>query len=175
MRRLLLAGFTFFSLAAFAMGGKRPEAPNNPNLPNPEPYQTQFKALGKTYGAAFAADSVVFSFRTFFGGVIGMCTFTGRTNKVEFSPGPWANNSDTFREMLAFHELGHCLLGRGHKNSSHSDGRPESIMKAVIFSEKTYLAYREEYLKELFTAGTQVRAISGGIPNHDFGDCKFGR
>lgn len=171
MRKFILSTVAFFSLA---MGGKRPDIPGN-NLPAPEPYQTQFKALGKTYGAAFTADSVVFGFRSFFGGVVGMCTYTGRTNRVEFAPGPWANGSDTFREMLAFHELGHCLLGRGHKNNTHSDGRPESLMKSVMFSERTYQNYRDEYMKELFTAARQVRSFSMLQEDNDFDGCTFGR
>ena len=174
MRRSLLLALAFFSLA---MGGKRPDIPGNSNLPDPVPYQTKFKEIGKTYGAAFIADSVSFSFRNFFGSVVGMCTTYGsRNNHIDFAPGPWANNSDTFREMLAFHELGHCLLGRGHKNTTHSDGRPESLMRSSMFSERTYLAYRDEYLKELYTAARQVSSFSlWRNEPHDFGDCKFGR
>ena len=181
LRITLLVLLAYFSMA---MGPKRPDIPSEngggttpSGLADPEPFQTQFKELGKAYGAIFIAEKVVFSFRSFFGSTIGMCiSGSSRTNQVQYSTSAWRGGSNTFREMLSFHELGHCLLGRGHKNSNHSDGRPESVMKSSIFNEKTYLAHRDEYLKELFSAGSRARFdVSLESEPHDFGDCRFGR
>lgn len=170
-----------------AMGPKRPDIPSEnggggtpSGLADPEPYQTQFKELGRTYGALFIAEKVLFSFRSFFGSTVGMCiSGSSKTNQVQFSTSAWRSGSNTFREMLSFHELGHCLLGRGHKNSTLSDGRPESVMRSSMFSEKTYLAHRDDYLKELFSATSRARYDVSFDPDrrepHDFGDCRFAR
>ncbi len=163
-----------------AMGGVRPQPPpgESPAAPaSVAPYHERFKTFGQTYGANYGNRTVTFGFRRFFGSTIGMCSFSssGR-NHVDFSTSAWNKGSDAFKEMLAFHELGHCLLGRGHKNSTHSGGRPESIMNSWLFDQKTYLANRDQYLKELFTAESDwaVRGVSRNV-HVDFGDCQFGK
>lgn len=174
MRILAVGLLAFF---AMGMGGKRPAPPNTPTPPPPasvDSHYTDFKNLAAQYGAIFVADSVTFSFRSFFGSTVGMCTFSStRRNKVELSTNAWNNGSDTFREMLLFHELGHCLLGRGHKNTTHSSGRPESLMNSWLFDQRTYLANRDAYLKELYTVNATMRTA---IPvDTKFDDCEFSR
>ena len=170
------------SFVLMAMGGVRPQPGPGETPATPAsvtPYHERFLAQGKVYGADYGNRTVTFGFRSFFGSTIGMCTFSssGR-NRVEFSTSAWSRGSDTFKEMLAFHELGHCLLGRGHKNTRHSSGRPESIMNSWLFDQRTYLANRDEYLKELYTAESDwaVRSIAARRQGpHDFGDCQFGK
>lgn len=56
------------------------------------------------------------------------------------------------REVVVFHELGHCQLGRQHRNSIRKK-RARSIMhgRALDFLTKDlYRANREVYLDELF-------------------------
>jgi hypothetical protein len=172
MRRVLLIAL---AVSTMGMGGKRPVIPgDNGNLPAPQPYQDRFKTIGNQYGAAYINQSATFGWRNFLGSTIGMCTWSSRSAKVEFSPSAWGGGSDTFREMLAFHELGHCLLGRGHKNTRTSNGRIESLMNSYIFDEKTYLANRDEYLRELFQAENN-RAVAFMAVSRDFGPCSFGK
>lgn len=142
----------FFVLACLGMGGQRPTIPDA-SLPSPEPFREKFQQQGAQYGAAFVTQTVSLSFRSFFGATVGMCSFnsSGR-NHVDLSSSAWQRGSNTFREMLVYHELGHCLLGRGHKNSKLTSGQPESLMNSWMFDERTYLANRDYYLKELFTA-----------------------
>ena len=168
---------SFLSLFLMAMGGKQPVPPNTPTPPPPasvDSHYTKFKNLAQQYGAIFVADSVTFSFRSFFGSTVGMCTFSSsRRNKVELSTNAWNNGSDTFREMLLFHELGHCLLGRGHTNATHSSGRPESLMNSWLFDQRTYVANRDAYLKELYTANSTMRTALPLATKYD--DCEFSK
>lgn len=55
--------------------------------------------------------------------------------------------SPILKEMLIFHELGHCWLHRGHENSKLS------LMDATVIGEVNsynYLNFRKEVLDELF-------------------------
>jgi len=175
MKKALIS---LFALASMAMGGKKPDIPQPP--PNgataPEVYETRFRSYGQTYGADYVGKTIAYSFGSFFGSTIGMCSYnsSGR-NSIKYSSSAWGRNSDTFREMLSFHELGHCLLGRGHKNAKHSDGSPESLMNSFIFNEKTYLANKDRYLKELFTAESALQEVTQSLAAHQFEGCGWFR
>lgn len=160
-------------MATTGMAPRMPEPENSTT--EPLPYLERFKTLAKTYGATFGNKSVTFSFGALFGGAVGVCYMNGSgRNSITFSSSAWNRGSDTFKEMLVFHELGHCLLGRGHKNTNHSDGRRESLMASMMFDQRIYLAFRDEYLKELFTANSrQVARTAVGL--EDFGPCRFGQ
>jgi hypothetical protein len=77
------------------------------------------------------------------------------------------------RETLIFHELGHCLLGRGHTTDTLANGDPKSIMipnDITLYGpcvyqiggddcDKTYR--RTYYLDELFDSKTAVPPWGG--------------
>ncbi|MEQ8808406.1 MAG: hypothetical protein RIE59_05005 [Imperialibacter sp.] len=85
-------------------------------------------------------------------------TFFG--NHIKLAPLIWKQMNDRQREMLVFHELGHCVLGRKHKNETLLLGECASIMKeggentcvADIYSE----SWRSYYIDELFDPDVQV-------------------
>jgi hypothetical protein len=81
----------------------------------------------------------------------------------------WLTATTNGREALVFHELGHCLLGRiEHKNTTFSDGSPQSIMIASntdLYTPCVYVldddptkcnktARRQYYIDELFNVNT---------------------
>lgn len=83
------------------------------------------------------------------------------TPLIELNTQLWGNYSDTEKEVLLFHELGHCILGRlspnmGHVNTINSDGMPVSIMYYSITpydnlaAQQYYVIHRLDYLYELF-------------------------
>lgn len=162
-----------FLLAALSLGMGR-NSPTVPpaGAPAPEPYQDRFKSTGATFGAVFTHPRVSFSFTSFFGSTIGMCRYGGGSASVQLSSSAWARGSETFREMLVYHELGHCMLGRGHRNTRLSSGNPESLMNSVLFNERTYAANRDYYLRELFTAEVN-RTVDYRDPGV-FDGCEFG-
>ncbi|MDA7502266.1 hypothetical protein N8482_03230, partial [Chitinophagales bacterium] len=63
----------------------------------------------------------------------GVCFFetenTGPIIHLDTTSQNW-QGSDFTKEELVFHELGHCILGRGHRNTLLSAGGYASIMKA---------------------------------------------
>ena len=62
-------------------------------------------------------------------------------------------HSDYTREMLVFHELGHCLLNREHKEDLLENGNYASLMrsdKGVLYGSRLNSYKRAYYLDELF-------------------------
>ncbi|WOK05144.1 hypothetical protein RT717_18845 [Imperialibacter roseus] len=85
-------------------------------------------------------------------------TFFSKT--IKLAPLIWKQMNDRQREMLVFHELGHCVLERQHKNERLLLGECASIMKEGgedacvddIFSD----SWRSYYIDELFDPAVQV-------------------
>lgn len=89
--------------------------------------------------------------------VIGACIIvTGGSRAyqrvIQVDRAAWGASDDAdFREILIFHELGHCALNRGHNNALFVDNTARSIMNAVV--NPVLPAYRERrqyYVNELF-------------------------
>ena len=51
-------------------------------------------------------------------------------SRVVVDKGHWDNLSLLDRELLVFHELGHCVLDADHREGTRSNGCPDSIMTA---------------------------------------------
>lgn len=68
-------------------------------------------------------------------------------------------------EMIIFHELGHCELGRPHSQdlTQLPDGRivPFSLMYPVIFLSSDYSKNHEHYIIELFERGSILQKLGG--------------
>lgn len=60
----------------------------------------------------------------------------------------WFNSSEIERELIIFHELGHCALGI----LSHIE--EGSLMKSSKLETIDYIKNRDKYLKQLFTVDT---------------------
>jgi hypothetical protein len=92
---------------------------------------------------------------------IGLCE-TGGLRRVTFDPDFWNSVSETQRELLAHHELGHCVLYRPHRPATLSSGAYASIMYPIIMSSATYTSNYDYYQEELFTYGTS--SASSDLP-----------
>lgn len=86
---------------------------------------------------------------------IGLCETGSNRRRVTFDPDFWNSVSETQRELLAHHELGHCVLYRGHRSETLSTGKYASIMYPIIMSASTYTSNYAYYQEELFTYDTQ--------------------
>jgi len=53
----------------------------------------------------------------------------------------WSLLSEVSKEALVFHEMGHCVLHKGHG---------KGIMEATLIDEKRYLSHKRTLLKKLF-------------------------
>ena len=84
--------------------------------------------------------------------IVGLCT------RYEGDPVPhiiidtafWNTALDRQREELMFHEMGHCVLNREHRNDVGKDGCPMSIMNWETVSVVCLEKYTQYYYDELF-------------------------
>ena len=87
------------------------------------------------------------------GSIIGLCDPRGKVHVVTVSREFWKKATNLQKEELMYHELGHCVLGKPHKEGYVLDGgylMPASIMKCCGLLGKDYAKYRDYYLWELF-------------------------
>jgi hypothetical protein len=103
--------------------------------------------------------------------VLGLCTRSSNLNQVKLDTLTtlWLLSGYLGREEIVFHELGHCLLGRRHRDDKFISGDYASIMRSVGLLQYSNLdnyntlfglpmlekAHRREYfLDELFNENT---------------------
>jgi len=87
-------------------------------------------------------------------GVAGQCSWhSSQPNLVTIDTPFWNTASKTLREWVMYHELGHCILNRGHNESTNQNGLCISIMASGTGScQSVYNATNKEYyLDELFS------------------------
>lgn len=85
--------------------------------------------------------------------VAGRCNYNFRQpNRVTIDEQFWNRSSNSFREMIVFHELGHCYLFRDHDERILSNRACASIMRSGNESciDNYNLRTREMYIDELF-------------------------
>ncbi len=87
-------------------------------------------------------------------GLVGICNHNADTpNHVMIDIDFWRNASQLAKEMIIFHELGHCFLHRGHNDDQHHNGTCKSIMRSGkggcldLYNNSN----RGDYMDELFT------------------------
>lgn len=85
--------------------------------------------------------------------VAGQCNFYSHgPNHIIIDSEFWSRASDHFKEMIIFHELGHCVLDRDHREGQLDNGFCLSIMRSGeqpcrdVYNENT----KEYYIEELF-------------------------
>ena len=84
-------------------------------------------------------------------GYVGLCS-THAEKEIRIDKDFWERSSDLSRELIVFHELGHCFLDRRHNNQRRADGTCDSIMRNGLggcvdfYTAKT----RTQLLDELF-------------------------
>lgn len=91
-------------------------------------------------------------------GVAGQCTYGQHLlADVVIDQSFWTQaNSYLLREMVVFHELGHCYLKRGHEEGILNNGACASIMRSGLEQcRDNYTSVtRSGYLDELFSTVT---------------------
>jgi hypothetical protein len=94
--------------------------------------------------------------------VIGLCESGSNQRTVTFNPSFWNSVDDTQRELLAHHELGHCVLYRPHRSDLLQSGAYASIMYPIIMSNSTYTGNYAYYQQELFGNAGAVQLDENG-------------
>ncbi|MFT5264269.1 MAG: hypothetical protein ACI8YQ_003015 [Polaribacter sp.] len=86
-------------------------------------------------------------------GVAGTCSYSSHApNHIVIDQSFFNQTSELLKEMVIFHELGHCVLFRGHNEATHANGTCASIMRSGIEGcrDNYREATRKTYLDELF-------------------------
>jgi hypothetical protein len=126
------------SLLAFASCGAPAAEPASVSPEFGDYYQGFLSEAGR-FGSTLVSESVKVSFGAFEEETdLGECAPGG---EVSINEARWSRLAHYDRELLIFHELGHCLLGQKHRAGSLMDPR---------LSGSQYAFRREAYLKELF-------------------------
>lgn len=119
--------------------------------PEFRPYVSLFQIEALDRGKQIVIEDLIIRFGPMRGGEVGQCwQFDDSTPTIVVDAEIWQLIGYYEREILVFHELGHCILGREHRNSLDDNGMPKSIMYKHLFNEYYYETYREKYLNELF-------------------------
>lgn len=86
----------------------------------------------------------------------GWCkTYSNGYRLIEIDHEYWQNSDDLAKEQLIYHELGHCVLNRGHSNTlvphpEYGYNIPNSIMYFRAFGGSLFYGdYRSHYIEEL--------------------------
>lgn len=118
-----------------------------------------FEAAGASVGKPISTDDLIITLDPSLAssyGATGMCyTRPDTTPNIHIDQGYWQHSTDTQKQILLFHEMGHCLLGRVHNNSL-SNGMAVSIMYFASdmwtsgTAQQYYLDNRQSYVYELF-------------------------
>lgn len=75
---------------------------------------------------------------------------------VRISTKWWPSMSEYSREQLIWHEMGHCMLDKGHEDFIYqaSNGNiPGSIMNSYHINQSVYLANKAYYISQYINAG----------------------
>jgi len=84
--------------------------------------------------------------------VAGQCSVRAGDREITIDSDYWRRSTPQLREWVVFHELGHCYLGRGHRDDQTESGICRSVMNSgttdcrINYRSGT----REAYLDELF-------------------------
>lgn len=143
MRKLL----TLIALSSLLSAcGQRFKAKNYGHVdPEFEEYVEKFMEI---YNIQVAYIDIYFDEQT--GSVIGVCKIRGDERDIEVDPVWWGDAGDLDREILIFHELGHCALNQhGHRDFNLSDGCAGSIMNTYHIGAYCYEKHYDYYIEEL--------------------------
>lgn len=85
--------------------------------------------------------------------IAGLCNYhSDNANEVIIDTYFWNNSSELLKELIIFHELGHCYLLRSHRDDAYDDGNCKSLMRSGTTgcNDHYHVATRDQYLTELF-------------------------
>jgi hypothetical protein len=132
-----------------------PIAPSVYNVPDIiQPYVDAFEQEASLRGISLNINNLQVEFATNLnsGTAAGLCDTFNHVIKLDTTSTNWKNNLYT-REILVFHELGHCVLKRGHRDDELPNGNLASIMRAngeQVYGGGLNEFKRQYYLDELF-------------------------
>ena len=127
-----------------------------------------FKAFGLAQGRIIEIDDLIIEFSDSIaaGGEDGLCVLNeNQTPIILISRHFWAHSDSVHEEILLFHELGHCILGRRNHNNATTtiNNGVEDIsvpVSVMTYSNENfdvpggidyYTTRHDSFMKELFS------------------------
>ncbi|MGB3585841.1 MAG: hypothetical protein WBA23_04845, partial [Tunicatimonas sp.] len=106
-------------------------------------------------------EAIVLEFGNLPGNNGGKCVSDDYPKRIMIDRGRWKLINQSQQEALIYHELGHCILGRKHKNEKLPNGECASLMDGTeggfsCSNNFTAAGWRDYYLDELFYEETQL-------------------
>ncbi len=130
--------------------------------PSIQPFVDDFIQEGEKRGLDLNIDNLIVTFEGDLqnGSAAGTCTFANGNNpphiRIDTNSANWSNNAWS-REILMYHELGHCILDRRqHRDDRLPNENYSSIMRsdgAQVYGGSLSLFKRDYYLDELYNPG----------------------
>lgn len=112
-----------------------------------QPYVDQFNIEASKYGYYNLTKDVSIEFGDTTEHA-GIC-HTG-SSLIDINATFWSHFNVVQKEILIFHELGHCAFGKNHNEQKDSFGNPVSIMYPIMLAANVYTNNRVNYINELF-------------------------
>jgi hypothetical protein len=138
-----------------------------------QPYIDAFEQEAALRGVTLEIDNLIVEFESNLqgGDAAGLCTFASPSNptphvRLDTTSFNWRNNA-YHREILVFHELGHCILNRLHRDDKLPNGNAASIMRATgeqLYGGTLNAFKRAYYLDELFDESTPAPDWAVNVP-----------
>lgn len=82
--------------------------------------------------------------------IYGKCVMSSTQRVIAINSYLWPRLPEERRKALIFHELGHCVLMRGHDDRVYEqDGCPKSIMSSALMAAACIDRHKVELIAEL--------------------------
>lgn len=143
---------TSLSITATACGGHTPELKIENKY---SPYVKAFESRAAMAGVNIVVNDLIIKSVASFDdkSTAGVCSKRDDDSSVPLITisQEWWSKLDVYsREEIVFHEMGHCVLNRGHR-SDENNRLALSIMNPSIFGGSGYTANYLHYIHELFS------------------------
>jgi hypothetical protein len=129
------------------------------NLGQFEPYVEAFEKASSSANHSVVVNFLEMKFGPLPSETLALCTLGVDVPLITVNQSLWQTLTEAQRQLVIFHELGHCVLKRAHQNIQGTGGRlKQSIMDAHPLDLTDYTTYRTDYLAELFnpSSGTSL-------------------
>lgn len=139
IRAIILSAFLFLAV------GCGDGLTTHNQLPELAPYFEAFVAEAEVRGIGVPAINIEFTDDK--NAPAGKCVWSPFvTSTIKINQNTWSHLTEVAREMIMFHELGHCALGR-----DHVDGDEPTLMRPYPLEIwKQYEQSPKRYIDELF-------------------------
>ncbi len=118
-----------------------------------EPYVASFEQDAARLNQTIEVNYIVIQFGPLAPMTLGLCNLGADVPTITVNQPAWATLSETQRQIVIYHELGHCVLKKGHDDDSYNvrgDRIKLTVMNSHPLELVDYTSFRDEYLQELF-------------------------